>query len=124
MIPEIPLIKTTDQKGLAKVAVFAYNRRTGQAVWQSGALQSASRSKDSWVFGAGPFYRGTVQRELDGPIDQLDVLGLMDKDKGAAASGRSSVTQAAHFTETPRIGQLQPVLMPALFSVPALGPPW
>src|SRR5947209_7367629 len=35
-IPEIPFAKKTDQEGVAKIAVFAYNRQTGQPVWQSG----------------------------------------------------------------------------------------
>jgi len=38
-IPEIPLAKKNDQNGLAKIAVFAYNRQTGERVWQSGVIQ-------------------------------------------------------------------------------------
>jgi hypothetical protein len=60
MIPEIPFAKKTDQKGVAKIAVFAYNRCTGRPVWQSGVVQSDSTSKDTWVLGAGPFRRGTI----------------------------------------------------------------
>src|SRR5262245_39985669 len=52
-IPEMPLAKSTDQQGVAKVLVFAYNRVTGQAVWQPGAQESISRAKDTWVCGAG-----------------------------------------------------------------------
>src|SRR5262249_2283246 len=33
-IPEIPLAKKNDQNGVAKIAVFAYNRLTGERVWQ------------------------------------------------------------------------------------------
>src|SRR5262245_18503984 len=53
-IPEIPLAKKTDQQGVAKVAVFAYNRRTGQRLWQSGVVEAMSTAKDLWLFGAGP----------------------------------------------------------------------
>lgn len=117
-IPEIPLMKTTDQKGIAKVAVFAYNRESGRAVWQSGAQESASRSKDSWVFGAGPFYRGTVKRG-EGALDQLDVIGLTDNDAApGATNGRPGVTQAAHFEEAPRPRAMEPVPTPALTSPP------
>ena len=42
LIPEIPLAKKTDQEGVAKIAVFAYNRRTGQPLWQSGVVQANS----------------------------------------------------------------------------------
>ncbi len=61
-IPEIALMKKTDQKGVAKIAVFAYNRVTGRAVWQSGVVEESSRIKDTWVFGAGPFSRGSIRR--------------------------------------------------------------
>ena len=59
-IPEIPFAKTTDQKGVAKLAAFAYNQRTGQAVWQSGAVPVVSNAKDTWFLGTGPFQRGTI----------------------------------------------------------------
>lgn len=62
-IPEIALVKKTDQKGVAKLAVFAYNRTTGRAVWQSGSVESFSTLKDTWVFGAGPFSKGSVHQE-------------------------------------------------------------
>jgi hypothetical protein len=60
-IPEIPLAKKTDQEGVAKVAIFAYNRITGQLVWQSGMVKALSTSKDTWVLGAGPFQQGTIR---------------------------------------------------------------
>lgn len=59
-IPEIPLAKTTDQKGIAKIAVFAYNQQTGLPVWQSGAFPVVSNAKDTWFFGTGPFSRGSI----------------------------------------------------------------
>ncbi len=61
-IPEIPVAKRTEQKGVAKLAVFAYNRETGRPVWQSGVVQCDSTSKDLWVFGAGPFRSGTIRK--------------------------------------------------------------
>jgi hypothetical protein len=59
-IPEIPLAKRRDQHGVAKIAVFAYHRRTGSPVWQSGLAQRESSSNDVWILGAGPFQRGTI----------------------------------------------------------------
>jgi hypothetical protein len=41
-IPELPFAKKTDQKGVAKIAVYAYNRNTGKALWQSGIVQNSS----------------------------------------------------------------------------------
>jgi hypothetical protein len=59
-IPEIPFAKTTAQKGVAKIACFAYNPDTGQAVWQSGVFPVVATAKDSWFLGTGPFQRGTI----------------------------------------------------------------
>jgi hypothetical protein len=60
-IPEIALVKNTDQKGVAKIAVFAYNRVTGRALWQSGTREAESNLKDMWFFGAGPYSRGSIR---------------------------------------------------------------
>jgi hypothetical protein len=58
--PEIALARRTDQKGVAKVAVFAYHRETGQPVWQSGVDTIASKAQNSWWFGVGPLQKGTI----------------------------------------------------------------
>jgi hypothetical protein len=59
-IPEIPIAKRKDQRGIAKLAVFAYHRETGTPVWQSGLVHQESSSNDVWILGAGPFQRGTI----------------------------------------------------------------
>ena len=60
VIPEIPFAKKTLQKGVAKIAVFAYNQTTGQALWQSGASPITADARDTWVLGTGPFQRGSI----------------------------------------------------------------
>jgi hypothetical protein len=60
VIPEIPIAKRKDQRGVAKIAVFAYHRATGTPVWQSGIVRQESSANDVWIFGAGPFQRGTI----------------------------------------------------------------
>lgn len=64
-IPEIPIAKRRDQRGIAKIAVFAYHRETGAPVWQSGLAEQESSSNDVWILGAGPFQRGTVYDETE-----------------------------------------------------------
>lgn len=61
-IPEIAFAKKTDQRGVAKISMFAYNKQTGRPVWQSGAVPEESSTKALWVLGAGPFQRGTIHR--------------------------------------------------------------
>jgi hypothetical protein len=63
-IPEIPFAKKSDQTGVAKIAVFAYNRKTGQPVFQSGVVQAMSTAADLWVLGAGPFQNGTIRDKV------------------------------------------------------------
>ncbi len=62
MIPEISLGKKSDEVAAAKIAVFAYYRESRHAFWQSGLAQAKSSSKDTWIFGAGPFQRGSLRR--------------------------------------------------------------
>jgi hypothetical protein len=61
-IPEIPFAKRTSQRGVAKLAVFAYERQSGEPVWQSGVSQYTSNSRNVWVLGIGPFQSGTIFR--------------------------------------------------------------
>ena len=60
VIPEVPFAKKTHQKGVAKIAVFAYNQVTGQALWQSGTFPVTADARDTWVLGTGPFQRGSI----------------------------------------------------------------
>ena len=87
-IPEIALVKRSDQRGVAKIGVFAYNRVTGRAVWQSGTLEASSQIKDTWVFGAGPYTRGTIRQhtELAGePIPTIPLTNELFGHKGEKA---------------------------------------
>jgi hypothetical protein len=75
-VPEIALIKKTDQKGIAKLAVFAYNRNTGRALWQSGLVQAKSTLKDTWIFGAGPISQGSIREKTELAGEALPKLPL------------------------------------------------
>ncbi len=60
-IPEMPLIKKSDQKGVAKLALFAYDRSSGRMVWESGTMMAVATAKDVTVFGVGPIQSGTIR---------------------------------------------------------------
>jgi hypothetical protein len=87
-IPEIALVKKNDQRGVAKIALFAYNRHTGRALWQSGNVESVSRLKDLWVLGAGPFSQGSIRKrpELAGePLPTIsDLLHMQPSSQDTA----------------------------------------
>jgi hypothetical protein len=79
-LPELALARRTDQQAVAKIAVFAYHRETGAPVWQSGADVVASKARDLWLFGAGPFQRGTLYDHTQFAGDELHVP-LVDGEK-------------------------------------------
>jgi hypothetical protein len=102
LIPEIPFAKKTDQKGIAKILVFAYNRRTGRPVWQSGMVRSDSTSKDTWVLGAGPFRRGTLGEATEIAGQQVTIPLLNGKENGNEETAPViEVTRPAVWEETP-----------------------
>ena len=105
-IPEIPFAKTTDQKGIAKIAAFAYNQRTGQAVWQSGTFPVVSNAKDTWFLGTGPFQRGSI---YDGThfAGSRFLFSRRRKRQVAPVEPAIPVTAEAVFQERPVLAQRQ-----------------
>ena len=67
VIPEITLVKKTEQRAVAKIALFAYNRRTGCPIWQSGTIPVESKVKDLWVLGTGPYQHGGLAQQSSRP---------------------------------------------------------
>ena len=67
-IPEIPLMKKSRQQGVAKLALFAYDRGSGQLVWTSGTMIAVATAKDVHVLGIGPIQSGSIrgQTEFEG----------------------------------------------------------
>ena len=59
-IPEISVGRKNTEIGAAKLAVFAYHRESRAPIWQSGTARAKSTAQDLWIFGAGPFQRGTI----------------------------------------------------------------
>lgn len=103
-IPEIPFARKTDQNGFAKILVFAYNRQSGLPVWQSGAVLTLSTAQDTWLFGAGPFQRGTIRQGMEFagqklPPLPLPSIGSGDDESLAARPPVVGVAQAAVWSE-------------------------
>ena len=125
-VPEIPFAKKTDQQGVAKVALFAYNRQTGRALWQSGVVEAVSTARDTWVLGAGPFRRGTICKGTEFAGAQLPLPHFSDKEGGDDEHGIAAphLTHAAAWREPapPKIDDKQlPDVMALLGSRPLLG---
>jgi hypothetical protein len=100
MIPEIALAKKSNRRAVAKIAVFAYNRVTGDPVWQSGTLQAISSERNSWVCGAGPFQRGSLHKGT-GFDEQHFVVPLLDKQANDSKYAVVNVTKPAYWQYGP-----------------------
>lgn len=61
-IPETPFLKRLNQQGVAKLAIYAYARRTGELVMQGGTAQTLTDNQSLWILGLGPFERGSIRR--------------------------------------------------------------
>ena len=60
-VPEIPLIKKSDQHAVTKLAVFAYDRASGQLVWNSGTVLGTANDKNVHIGGLGPIQSGSIR---------------------------------------------------------------
>ena len=97
--------------------MFAYNRKTGRPVWQSGLVQSLSTSRDLWVLGTGPFENGTIRQ---GTVFAGEALALPRLPGGRTVSAPSPaslvpLTQAAAWPE-PRGADAATSAGPVLYS--------
>jgi RNase P/RNase MRP subunit POP5 len=90
-VPEIPVIKKSDQQGVAKLALFAYDRGSGQLVWSSGTMVAIATAKDVHVLGVGPIQSGTIRGGTEFVGVRLPIpseLGPSDSVPAGGAVGR------------------------------------
>lgn len=122
MIPEIPFAKSSEQKGIAKLAVFAYNQVTGQPVWQSGAFPIVANAKDTWVLGTGPFQRGTIYDGTRFAGSRIMMPFSREKPEQPRPATNIPVTAEAVFLERPELAA-QPRPNLTARKAPATPPP-
>ena len=103
-IPEVAFIKITDQKAVVKVAMFAYNKHTNKAVWQSGSVPAETRINAKWFFGSGPWMKGDLYEgtELAGAkMPELNIPIIIESEAGYQCDiPELTVTQPAYFIES------------------------
>ncbi len=95
-IPEVPFIKKTKQRGVVKLALFAYDSKTSRAFWQSGASPVLSKTTDLWIFGAGPFQWGSIYDEAQFAGTDIPVPLYRDS-SDPGTGGKLSVTEPVVF---------------------------
>jgi hypothetical protein len=75
-LPEVSFAKKDERRGAATFHVFAFRRETMEPVWQPEVAHGRSSARSTWVFGAGPFEKGTIYRRTrfaGAPIEELEV---------------------------------------------------
>lgn len=78
-IPEMALAKKNRQQAVAKLALFAYDRKTGQITWTSGPpMMAISKSKDVYVGGVGPIHSDSTQKGAEIAGIRLPTIPLPD----------------------------------------------
>ena len=90
-LPEVSLAKKDERRGAAKLHLFAYNRETMQAVWQPEVAYGRSTARSLWVFGAGPFEKGTIYDKTQfagAPLEALELQPLGVKNLSTLAKLR------------------------------------
>jgi hypothetical protein len=107
LLPEISFARHEAKSGAAKLAVFAYDRITREPYWQSGIAKSLSNSRDTWIFGVGPWQRGTIYDRTRFAGSSADLLDS-DDDKirqspAFAAYRRGRLYDAAKNEEQPQL---------------------
>jgi hypothetical protein len=110
-IPEIPFAKKTDEQGAAKIAVFAYNRLTGERLWQSGTIQAYSDARDAWLLGLGPFRRGSIVPGTELAGEELPNPLHLDKDTKPLPPAVGATTAACWPEKKPAGLDWRPILL-------------
>lgn len=107
-IPEMALFKRTDQRGVAKVNLFAYERASGRPVWQSGLVQIASNTRDRWMMGTGPFQDGDIYDRLEFAGERVTApwnrKGVREQAEAEAIADRTDLRHEKVFARLPAQG--------------------
>ncbi len=59
-LPEVSFVRRNRQYGIVKIALFAYDRATGQYVWESPTLMADTSIKCLYLGQMGPFQEGSI----------------------------------------------------------------
>lgn len=108
VIPEVSLARKVDQTAAAKIACYAYARDTRERIWQSGTSLAKSSSKDTWILGAGPFQKSSVQNGVRFAGGSLSPFGKsLEKEAVNAEFEESMVFKKGHKVEPKPAGEIQ-----------------
>ncbi len=85
-IPKLPLIERSRQSAVAKLALFAYDRASGQLVWSSGTVLDKADTKNVFVGGFGPIKSGSLQNGAEVAGIEIPLRGADAQNGGSGAT--------------------------------------
>ncbi len=90
-LPDVKFISRNTQLAMAKLALVAYEPKTGAAVGLGGQTTGVTQHDDMYVLGMGPFRSGAVKQEREGAIGYVSNAGTL-----AAKFGQKPAPLAKH----------------------------
>lgn len=108
VIPEVSFARKVDQTAAAKIACYAYARDTRERIWQSGTSLAKSSSKDTWILGAGPFQKSSVQNGVRFAGESISPFGKsLEKEAINSDFEDAMVFKKGHKVEPKPAGEIQ-----------------
>jgi len=103
-VPELAIAKRSEQRGVVRLSLCAYERDTGRSLWQSGVENVASHSRDRWYFGAGPFQDGEIHNgpEFAGRPSKSLFAKNQPEEPPQAVAGVIDLSKPRYFFSLPR----------------------
>jgi hypothetical protein len=83
-MPEISLAKKTQNDGAAKLALFAFDAKTREPLWQSGVSLAKTTSANTWLLGAGPWPKNSWRERLFGSSKKTKDKSAEDDDENGS----------------------------------------
>lgn len=87
-IPQMSFAKRDNQEAIAKLALFAYDRSSGQITWHSGPSLATASAKDVYIGGVGPIQSGSIRTNSEFVGIRLPTLSDKDSSTSNPSSAR------------------------------------
>jgi hypothetical protein len=98
-IPKLPLIERSRQSAVAKLALFAYDRASGQLVWSSGTVLDKADTKNVFVGGFGPIKSGSLQNGAEVAGIEIPLPGAPNQPSPGNGTSTNSPTSGPRMTK-------------------------
>jgi hypothetical protein len=89
-IPKLPLVERNQQQAVAKLALFAYDRGSGQFVWSSGTMLATATAKDVFIGGLGPWHSDSIQGGAEFVGIKIPPMSSRASESGSGSAERLS----------------------------------